>query len=99
MPPIPPVATNARRGSTSTTYTRVRYQFLESIWENWYNHVIAEARRSIPLQHSFMSCTEDYMEWYREHSVLRVQNPARLPADVQIGAPHFQPTYDQLYAV
>lgn len=97
--PIPPVATNARRGTTSTTYTRVRYQFLESIWENWYNHVIAEGRRSIPLHQSSLSYTDDYMEWYREHGVLRVHNPLHLPDDVALGAPHFQPTYNQLYSV
>ena len=98
-PPIPPVTTTARRGSTSTTYTRVRYRFLESMWEQWYNHVIAEGHRSVLLTYSFLSCTDDYMKWYRSRSVVRVQNPSFLPPNFMHGPPHFQPTYDQLYMV
>lgn len=97
--PIPPATINARRGTTSTTYTRVRYHFLESMWENWYNHVISDEHRSVPLAQSFLSCTDDYMVWYREQCVVRVQNPARLPANINLGVPHFQPTYEQLYSV
>lgn len=99
MAPIPPVSTHTKRGKTSTTYTRVRYHFLESIWQNWIHHVIAEGHRSIPLSQSLLSCADDYVDWYRDHCVLRVQNPANLPANIVVGASHFQPTYDQLYSV
>jgi len=77
----------------------VHYQFLESMWMNWYNHVIAEDRRSIPLNESYLSCTDDYMEWLRYHSVVRVQNPNFLPNNVMQGASSFHPTYEQLYTV
>jgi len=75
------------------------YQFLESIWENWYHHVIVEGHRSILLNQSYLTCMEDYMEWYKDHTVLRVQNPARLLVNIVMGPSHFQPSYEQLYSV
>jgi len=98
-PPIPPVSSTARRGHTSATYGRVHYQFLESIWMSWLNHVIAEGHRSIPLVESYLSCTDDYMKWLRYHSVVRVQNPTFLPDNVMQGTPSFHPIYEQLNTV
>jgi len=66
---------------------------------SWYNRVIVEGHRLILLAESYLSCTNDYMEWLRYHSVVRVQNPKFLPDNVMQGAPSFHPTYEQLYTV
>ena len=51
------------------------YQYHDTIWAQWENHVLSINARSVPVQQQTSECVWGYREWYARVSLRDVQNP------------------------
>ncbi|XP_028119491.1 protein MAIN-LIKE 1-like [Camellia sinensis] len=74
IPPEPLSPVRATRGSKPRQY-RIMYQYHDTIWAQWKNHVLSINAHSVPVQQWPSECVRRYREWYARVSHRVVQNP------------------------
>ncbi|XP_028075132.1 protein MAIN-LIKE 1-like [Camellia sinensis] len=63
IPPEPLSPIRATRGSKPGQY-RIMYQYHDTIWAQWENHVLSINACSVPVQQRPSECVRGYREWY-----------------------------------
>lgn len=72
IPSAPHAPSRAIRGAVAASY-KVIYEYLQGQWENWENHVLSEANRSVPVN-SPADVVPGYYAWFHRVSHPLIQN-------------------------